>query len=92
MLEQGNEYSTLTQHSVAWAEDQDPFGHVMFQTYGHISAQCGNRVIESFQEHLGDKFPEFMTAKGISAMSRRITITVRRVVKYPDLVSWLQNR
>lgn len=86
ILEQGYEYPTLTQHNVSWAEDQDPFGHVMWQAYGHISAQCFNRVIESFQEPLGDKFQEFMTARGISAMSRRITMDVKRVVKYPDLV------
>ncbi|PLB43822.1 hypothetical protein P170DRAFT_514137 [Aspergillus steynii IBT 23096] len=86
MLEQGYEYPTLTQYSVAWAEDQDPFGHVMWQAYGHICAQCFNRVVESFQEHLGDKFQDFMTARGISAMSTRITMDVKRVVKYPDLL------
>ncbi|KAI9038736.1 uncharacterized protein KD926_010471 [Aspergillus affinis] len=72
--------------NVAWAEDQDPFGHVMWQAYGHITGQCFNRIVESFHKHLGDKFQEFMAASGINAMSRRITMDVRRVVEYPDLL------
>lgn len=89
LLEQGYESATLTQYGVSWAEDQDPFGHVMWQAYGHFIARSFIRFMESFQETLGEKFHDFMTGRGISVMTNRSNHILRRVVKYPDLVSTL---
>ncbi|KAI9932545.1 hypothetical protein ASPWEDRAFT_730388 [Aspergillus wentii DTO 134E9] len=86
MLEQGLEYPTLAEHPIAWAEDQDPFGHVMTQTYPHINAKCFLRLLESFEEQLKDRFPDFMKARGIGIMSNRLVLSMKRVVKYPDLL------
>ncbi|QLI69386.1 uncharacterized protein G6M90_00g066500 [Metarhizium brunneum] len=76
----------MAEHALSWAEDQDPFGHVMSQAYPHINAKCFTRLLESFEESLKDKFPDFMGARGISAMTNRYTMAVKRVVKYPDTV------
>lgn len=90
MTERGIEYDTLAEHTISWAEDQDPFGHVMAQAYPHVSAKCFVRLLESFQEQLKDKFNDFMAATGIGAMTNRYTLAIKRVVKYPDTV-WSHN-
>lgn len=86
MMERGIEYSTLAEHPVSWAEDQDPFGHVMAQAYAHISAKCFTRFLESFHEKLQDEFPKFMSGRGIGPMTNRYTMTIKTPIKYPDLV------
>jgi hypothetical protein len=86
MIEQGIERSTLAEHGISWGEDQDPFGHVMAQTYPHICAKSFTRLLESFQEQLKDKFPDFMAGRGISVMTNRYNQAGKRMVKYPDLV------
>jgi hypothetical protein len=86
MVERGIERSTLAEHGISWAEDQDPFGHVMAQTYPHICSKSCMRLVESFQEQLKDRFPDFMAGRGISIMTNRYTQIGKRMVKYPDLV------
>lgn len=91
MVERGFEYATMTEHAISWAEDQDPFGHVMVQTYMHIFARCFNRLLESFQEHLKDEFHTFMSPQGIGPVTNNLTLRMKRVIKYPDLVRYFGN-
>jgi len=86
MVESGCEYATMAAHAISWAEDQDPFGHVMSQAYPHINAKCFTRLLESFEETLKDKFPDFMAGHGISAMTNRYSMVVKKVAKYPDMI------
>ena len=86
MMERGIEYSTLSEHPVTWAEDQDPFGHVMAQAYPHVYGKCFNRFLESFHEQLQDEFPRFMSGRGIGPMTNKYTFTIKTAIKYPDLV------
>jgi hypothetical protein len=86
MVDQGIERSTLVEHGVSWAEDQDPFGHVMGQTYPHVISKTFTRLLESFQEVLKDKFSELVAGRGISVMTNRCNLTAIQMVKYPDLV------
>ncbi|KAJ6181228.1 hypothetical protein N7519_011689 [Penicillium mononematosum] len=86
MLEQGIEYNTLSENPVSWADDQDPFGHVMAQSYMHYAGNSFIRLLESFEGHLKDEFPRFMSGRGIGAMSKQCSMKAKRVVKYPDLL------
>ncbi|OQE15962.1 hypothetical protein PENFLA_c029G01920 [Penicillium flavigenum] len=86
MLEQGIEYNTLSESPVSWADDQDPFGHVMFQSYMHYVGNSFIRLLESFQDHLKDEFPKFMSGRGIGPMTNQCLMKVKQVVKYPDLL------
>ena len=87
MMEQGIEYNTLSENPLSWADDQDPFGHVMTQAYAHYSGNCFIRVLESFQANLKDEFPRFMSGKAIGPMTNKTSLKINRVVKYPDTVS-----
>lgn len=87
MMEQGIEYNTLSEKPLSWADDQDPFGHVMAQAYTHYSGNCFIRVLESFQVNLKDEFPRFMSGKAIGPMTNKLSLKIMRVVKYPDTVS-----
>lgn len=87
MLERGIEYNTLSENLLSWADDQDPFGHVMAQAHAHYAGNCFVRLLESFQAHLKDNFSDFMSGHGIGPMTNQFTLKIKRVVKYPDLVS-----
>ncbi|KAJ6026040.1 hypothetical protein N7444_013719 [Penicillium canescens] len=86
MIERGIDRPTLAEYGISWGEDQDPFGHVMAQTYPHIGAKSFTRLLESFQEQLKDRYPDFMAGRGISVMTNRLNQAGKRMVKYPDLV------
>ncbi|KAG2421223.1 hypothetical protein HFD88_000839 [Aspergillus terreus] len=86
MTERGIEYSTLAEHPVSWADDQDPFGHVMTQAYAHVNGKCFNRFLESFHENLQDEFPRFMSGRGIGPMTNKLNLTIKTPIKYPDLL------
>ncbi|GES62056.1 hypothetical protein ATEIFO6365_0005003200 [Aspergillus terreus] len=86
MTERGIEYSTLAEHPVSWADDQDPFGHVMTQAYAHVNGKCFNRFLESFHEKLQDEFPRFMSGRGIGPMTNKLNLTIKTPIKYPDLL------
>jgi hypothetical protein len=87
MLEQGIDYNSLSENPVSWADDQDPFGHVKAQAYIHYTGISFIRLLESFAGHLKDEFPTFMSGRGIGPMTNRCSMKIKRVVKYPDLVS-----
>ncbi|KAJ5985698.1 hypothetical protein N7522_012894 [Penicillium canescens] len=86
MIERGLDRPTLAEYGISWGEDQDPFGHVMAQTYPHIGAKSFTRLLESFQEQLKDRYPDFMAGRGISVMTNRLNQAGKRMVKYPDLL------
>ncbi|KAJ6140205.1 hypothetical protein N7471_006691 [Penicillium samsonianum] len=86
MLEQGIEYNTLSENLLSWADDQDPFGHVMAQAYVHYAGNCFVRLLESFQDRLKDNFSDLMSGDGIGPMTNQYTLKIKRVVKYPDLI------
>ncbi|KAI1370800.1 hypothetical protein F4677DRAFT_437262 [Hypoxylon crocopeplum] len=84
MLNSGCEYITLAEHPLSWADDQDPFRHVMAQAYPRITSRCFNRLLESFEEALKEEFTSFTEARGISVVTKTYATTIRRVAKYPD--------
>ena len=87
MLEQGIEYNSLSENPVSWADDQDPFGHVKAQAHMNYVGISFIRLLESFEGHLKDEFPRFMSGRGIGPMTNQCLMKIKRVVKYPDLVS-----
>lgn len=70
-----------------WADDQDPFGHIMNAGFSHFASSCNFRVFESFEAQLGDKINDFINAKGIGVMVKQFTVDIKRPVSYPDSVS-----
>ncbi|KAJ5108355.1 hypothetical protein N7456_005030 [Penicillium angulare] len=86
MTEQGIEYNLLSEIPLSWADDQDPFGHVTAQAYGHYVVNCFVRLLESFQHQLKGNFSDFMSGRGIGPMTNQYTTKIKRVVKYPDLL------
>ncbi|KAJ6538559.1 hypothetical protein DFH09DRAFT_1323801 [Mycena vulgaris] len=80
----GYDVPTMTEHGVAWADDQDPFGHVSNATYARLSSKANFRVFESFSTALGDKYDDLYRAKGVGILVRSYTINLKRQVTYPD--------
>ncbi|KAF0319265.1 hypothetical protein GQ607_013514 [Colletotrichum asianum] len=84
ILEQGYDEETMIEHGVVWADDQDPFGHIMNAGFSHFASSCNFRVFESFEAQLGDKINDFINAKGIGVMVKQFTVDIKRPVSYPD--------
>ena len=81
----GYDPSTMTERGLVWAEDQDPFGHVMNAAYPHFLSMCNFRVMESFEQWLGPTaYENMVNARGIAPVVRKYEIDLRRVVRYPD--------
>ncbi|KAI1474390.1 hypothetical protein K445DRAFT_54534 [Daldinia sp. EC12] len=81
----GYDPKTMVERGVVWAEDQDPFGHVMHSQYMHFFGQCFYRVMESYDEFLSEQeYNDMITAKTIIPVIRRYNMDIRRQVKYPD--------
>ena len=89
-LEQGYDEATMMGHGVVWADDQDPWGHIMNAGFPHYASSCHFRLFESFEEHLKDKFQDLMKARGIGVIVKSTTLEVKRPVTYPDSVSKLR--
>lgn len=85
-LEQGYDEATMLEHAVTWADDQDPWGHIMNAGFPHYSSACNYRLFESFQEQLKDKFQDFIKARGIGVIVKTTTLDIKRPVSYPDAV------
>ncbi|KAI1654044.1 hypothetical protein F4813DRAFT_393195 [Daldinia decipiens] len=76
---------TMVERGVVWAEDQDPFGHVMHTQYMHFFGQCFYRVMESYDEFLSEQeYDDMINAKTVIPVIRRYNLDIRRQVKYPD--------
>ncbi|KAI8959259.1 hypothetical protein F5Y11DRAFT_333597 [Daldinia sp. FL1419] len=81
----GYDPNTMVERGVVWAEDQDPFGHVMHSQYMHFLGQCFHRVMESYDEFLSEEeYDGMINAKTVIPVLRRYNLDIRRQVKYPD--------
>lgn len=86
-LEQGYDEASMIEHGVVWADDQDPWGHIMNARFPHYTSACNFRLFESFEEHLKDKFQDLMKVRGIGVIVKSSTLNIKRPVTYPDSVS-----
>ena len=81
----GYDPTTMTERGLVWAEDQDPFGHVMNTAYPHFLSLGNFRVSESFEQWLGPaEYMNMIQGKKISPLVRKYEIDLKRVVSYPD--------
>ncbi|RYO74738.1 hypothetical protein DL766_004178 [Monosporascus sp. MC13-8B] len=85
-LEQGYHEATMMEHGVVWADDQDPWGHIMNAGFPHYASACNFRLFESFEEHLKDKFQDLMKVRGIGVIVKSSTLDIKRPVSYPDSI------
>lgn len=84
----GYDPETMVERGVAWAEDQDPFGHVMQSQYMHFLGMCFHRIMESYDEFLSEaEYSDMILAKSIAPVVRKYELEIMRQVKYPDTVS-----
>lgn len=86
----GYDPDTMIEHGVIWADDQDPFGHIMNHAYSHYVSVCNFRLFETFEAQLKDKYQALFKANGIGVMTRSLTVDLRRPVSYPDSVETSQ--
>ncbi|KAI0479445.1 hypothetical protein GGR56DRAFT_635058 [Xylariaceae sp. FL0804] len=82
----GYDQATMTEHGVTWADDQDPFGHVMNAGFPHYVTTCNFRLFESFEEQLKDKFRDFIGARGIGIVIKTTILDIKNPVSYPDSI------
>ncbi|KAK8046185.1 hypothetical protein PG996_014249 [Apiospora saccharicola] len=81
----GYDPATMVERGVVWAEDQDPFGHVMQSQFMHFMGTCFHRVMESYGEHLTEReYDDMIHARTVVPVVRRYELDLRRQVKYPD--------
>ncbi|KAF2726463.1 hypothetical protein EJ04DRAFT_571246 [Polyplosphaeria fusca] len=81
----GYDPATMVERGVVWAEDQDPFGHVMHSQYMHFLGTCFHRVMESYDEFLSEaEYNDMIQGKGVVPVVRKYELDIRRQVKYPD--------
>lgn len=78
----------MVERGVLWAEDQDPFGHVMNSRYMQFLGTVIYRVMECYDEFLNEEEYEGMiTATTVIPVVRKYELAILRQVKYPDAVS-----
>jgi acyl-CoA thioesterase FadM len=83
----GYEPKTMVERGVLWAEDQDPFGHVMQSQYMHFFGACFHRIMESYDEFLSEQeYEDMINARTVIPAVRKYDLDIRRQVKYPDSV------
>ncbi|RYP52379.1 hypothetical protein DL768_002410 [Monosporascus sp. mg162] len=76
---------TMVERGVVWAEDQDPFGHVMNSQYSHFLSTCFHRVMESFDEFLSkEEYNDMIRGRTVIPVLRKYEVDFRKQVKYPD--------
>ncbi|KAF2815231.1 uncharacterized protein BDZ99DRAFT_459162 [Mytilinidion resinicola] len=62
----GYDPKTMNERGVVWAEDQDPFGHVMQSQYTHFLGTCFHRVMESYDNALSeDEYNDMVFARNV---------------------------
>lgn len=84
----GYDPKTMVERGVLWAEDQDPFGHVMHSQYTHFLGTTVHRVMESYDEFLTDQeYNDMLQGKSVIPVVKRYDLDIKRQVKYPDSVS-----
>lgn len=83
----GYDPETMVERGVVWAEDQDPFGHVMQSQYMHFLGTVFHRVMESYDEFLSEEeYDGMIKGKTVIPVIRKYELEIRRQVKYPDSV------
>ncbi|KAL9095453.1 MAG: hypothetical protein Q9165_002324 [Trypethelium subeluteriae] len=81
----GYDPKTMVERGVLWAEDQDPFGHVMHSQFMHFLGTCFHRVMESYDEYLSEKeYDNMIHGKGVLPVIKKYELDIKRQVKYPD--------
>ncbi|KAJ8123483.1 hypothetical protein ONZ43_g582 [Nemania bipapillata] len=85
-LSQGYDQGSMMEHGVVWADDQDPWGHIMNAKFPHCVSASNFRFFESFEEHLKDKFQDLMKVRGIGVIVKSSTLDIKRPVSYPDSI------
>ncbi|KAI1176065.1 hypothetical protein F4777DRAFT_548289 [Nemania sp. FL0916] len=85
-LAQGYDEATMMEHGVKWADDQDPWGHIMNAGFPHYASAVGFRMFEGFEAQLKDKFQDLMQARGIGVIVKSSTLNIKRPVSYPDSI------
>ncbi|KAH8898681.1 hypothetical protein GQ53DRAFT_358313 [Thozetella sp. PMI_491] len=85
-IEMGYDEATMVEHGISWADDQDPFGHVLSAAYPHWAVLSGFRMFESFAEQLQDKVEDLLNGRGIGVMTKSYETELKRPVTYPDSV------
>lgn len=84
----GYDPKTMFERGVVWAEDQDPFGHVMQSQYVQFLGACAHRFLESYDEFLSEQeYNDVIHAKSIIPVMKKYELNLKRQVKYPDSVS-----
>lgn len=77
--------TTMVERGVMWADDQDPFAHVTNTAFPHFLSMCNFRVVEGFEQWLGEEeYGHMVAGKGVGPLVRKYEISIRKVVKYPD--------
>ncbi|KAF4465881.1 hypothetical protein FALBO_7274 [Fusarium albosuccineum] len=83
----GFDPETMIEHGVAWADDQDPFGHVKQSKYMEFVGTCLHRVTESYAKYLSkEEYTAMITGKGVIPVLKKYETDIRRQVKYPDTI------
>ncbi|CAJ2509505.1 Uu.00g145310.m01.CDS01 [Anthostomella pinea] len=81
----GYDPKTMVEHGVVWAEDQDPFGHVMHSQYMHFIGSCLYRLMESYDQFLSTaECDDMLQGKSVISAVRKYELSIRRQVQYPD--------
>lgn len=79
---------TMAERGVTWAEDQDPYGHVMHSQYQHYFGLCWFRMMEEYAVYLSpEDYKNTIQGKGIMPVISKYQINIKRQVKYPDSVN-----
>jgi hypothetical protein len=85
----GYDPETMVERGVLWAEDQDPFGHMMHAKYMQFLGNCFHRVMESFGGYLSqEEYNAMILGKTVIPVVRKYELNIRKEVKYPDSVSF----
>lgn len=81
----GYDPSTMVERGVVWAEDQDPFGHVMNSQYSHFLSTCFHRVMESYDEFLSEQeYDDMIHGRTVIPAMHKYELEFKRQVVYPD--------
>ncbi|KAH8883074.1 hypothetical protein GQ53DRAFT_664760 [Thozetella sp. PMI_491] len=83
----GYDPDTMVERGIVWAEDQDPFGHVMQGQFMSFFGMCFYRVMESYDQFLSkQEYDDMVNARTVVPLVRKYNLDIRRQVKYPDVL------
>ncbi|KAI0102568.1 hypothetical protein GGR51DRAFT_287077 [Nemania sp. FL0031] len=83
----GYDPTTMVEHGVDWAEDQDPYGHVKHSQYMRWAGSCLYRIREAYGEWLSQQeIEDLIKGKNVIVVVGKYEMDIRRQVKYPDSV------